>query len=68
MEISENDNFRDSIGTIKKDGKRNFIYPKKPKGKFTSYRTYVSWVLIALLFAAPFIKINGNQFLLFNII
>ncbi len=67
MEITEENNFRDTIGTIKDDGKRNVIYPKKPKGKLTNYRTYVSWVLIASLFAAPFVKINGNQFLLFNV-
>jgi len=68
MEITEDNNFRDSIGTIDKEGKRNTIYPKKPKGKFTNYRTYVSWILLIALFAAPFIKVNGNQFLLFNII
>lgn len=64
----EENNFRDSIATIDKEGKRNVIYPKKPKGRYTNYREYVSWVLIICLFAAPFIKINGNQFLLFNII
>ena len=61
------ENFRDSIGTIDDSGKRNFIFPKKPKGKYYKYRTYVSWVLLTLMFAAPLIKINGNQFLLFNI-
>ncbi len=66
--MQEDNNFRDSIATIDKDGKRNIIYPKKPKGKFTEYRNYVSWVLVAFLFAAPFVKINGHQFLLFNII
>jgi len=65
--MQEDNNFRDSIATIDKDGKRNIIYPKKPKGKFTEYRNYVSWVLVAFLFAAPFVKINGHQFLLFNI-
>jgi len=59
--------FRDSIGTIDESGSRNFIYPKKPKGKFTNYRTYVSWLLLAMLLSAPFIKVNGNQFLLFNL-
>ena len=68
MKTMEENNFRDSIATIDKDGKRNVIYPKKPKGKFTNYRTFVSWVLLIALFAAPFIKINGNQFLLFNVI
>ncbi len=60
--------FRDSIATIDDKGKRNFIFPKKPKGIFYRYRTYVSWLLITFLFAAPFIKIKGNQFLLFNVI
>jgi cytochrome c oxidase accessory protein FixG len=68
MSNPEQENFRDSIATIDKEGKRNFINPKKPKGRFTNYRTYVSWFLLAILFASPFIKINGNQFLLFNII
>lgn len=60
--------FRDSIGTIDDSGKRNFIFPKKPKGKFYNYRNYVSWVLLFFMFASPFIKIKGNQFLLFNVI
>lgn len=68
MNNPEQENFRDSIATIDKEGKRNFIHPLKPKGRYTNYRTYVSWFLLAILFASPFIKINGNQFLLFNII
>lgn len=68
MELKENERFRDSIATIDKEGKRNFIFPKKPKGNLYKYRTYVSWVLLAFLMAAPFIKIKGNQFLLFNVI
>ena len=66
--MQEQENFRDSIATIDEQGKRNFIHPQKPKGRYTNYRTYVSWFLLAILFASPFIKINGNQFLLFNII
>ncbi len=65
---TKNENFRDSIATINEEGKRNIIYPKKPKGRFTNLRTYLSWILLAILFASPFIKINGNQFLLFNIL
>ncbi|PCI01795.1 MAG: cytochrome c oxidase accessory protein CcoG [Flavobacteriaceae bacterium] len=67
MGVQGKETFRDSIGTINDDGKRNFIYPKKPKGRFYNYRGYVSYLLIAFLFSAPFIKINGNQFLLFNL-
>ena len=68
MELQGNENFRDSIGTIDESGKRNFIFPKKPKGKLYNYRTFVSWFLLAFMLCAPFIKIKGNQFLLFNVI
>ncbi|NQY29368.1 MAG: cytochrome c oxidase accessory protein CcoG [Flavobacteriaceae bacterium] len=60
--------FRDSIGTITDDGKRNWIYAKKPSGRFYKYRTQISWGLLLCLFSFPFLKINGNQFLLFNVI
>ncbi|SDL48556.1 cytochrome c oxidase accessory protein CcoG [Kriegella aquimaris] len=64
----EKEQFRDSIGTINEDGKRAWLYPKKPSGRFYQYRKYVSYLLLALLFAAPFVKINGNQFLMFNVL
>lgn len=63
-----NDNFRDTIATIDKEGKRNFIFPKKPVGKFYNRRKIVSYFLLFFLIASPFIKINGNQFLLFNVL
>ena len=63
-----NESFRDSIGTINTEGKRAWIFPKKPSGKFYTYRKWVSYVLLAFLFAAPFVKVNGNQFLLFNVL
>jgi len=66
VEAPKNESFRDSIGTIDEEGKRSWVYPTKPSGKFYEYRKYVSYFLLAFLFAAPFIKINGNQFLLFN--
>lgn len=62
------ENFRDSIGTLNEEGKRAWVYPKKPDGKWYEYRKYVSYVLLAFLFSAPFIKINGNQFLMFNVL
>ncbi|MEH6748050.1 MAG: cytochrome c oxidase accessory protein CcoG [Maribacter arcticus] len=64
----DQDNFRDSIGTIKEDGKRAWVFPKKPSGKLYEYRKYVSYVLLTFLIASPFVKINGNQFLMFNVL
>lgn len=59
--------FRDSLGTVRDDGKRNWVYPKKVSGIFYRYRTYFSWLLLAILFAGPFIKVEGRPWLLFNI-
>jgi len=60
--------FRDSIGTLDEEGKRKFLYPKKPSGKFYTYRKYVSYLLLLILVANPFVKVNGNQFMLFNVL
>ena len=59
----DQENFRDSIGTISEEGKRAWVFPKKPSGKWYAYRKYVSYILLFFLIASPFIKINGNQFL-----
>jgi len=59
--------FRDSLSTVQDDGKRNWVYPKKVKGFFYKYRTYLSWILLAILFAGPFIQVGGRPWLLFNI-
>ncbi|WBL21146.1 cytochrome c oxidase accessory protein CcoG [Zunongwangia sp. HRR-M8] len=68
MSNSPENNFRDSLGTVNQEGKREWIFPKKPSGKLYKYRKLVSYVLLIFLFSAPFIKINGNQFLLFNVL
>lgn len=68
METPENESFRDTIGTLTEDGARKFVFPKKPSGKFWNYRKWVSYGLLAFLLLAPFVKINGNQFLMFNIL
>ncbi|HEX7358220.1 MAG TPA: 4Fe-4S binding protein, partial [Ignavibacteriaceae bacterium] len=62
----ENQNYRDQLATVTKEGKRIWIYPKKPSGKFYNARTVVSLLLLAFLIIVPFIKVNGHQFLLFD--
>lgn len=59
--------FRDHVNTITKEGKRNWIYPQKPKGKFYRWRTVVSLLYILLFFSIPFIRINEHPFFLINI-
>ncbi len=60
--------FRDSIATVDDHGKRLWIYPKKPSGRFHNWRILVTVILFSLLFSGPFIKINGQPFLLLNIL
>ena len=61
-------NFRDHLTTTDKLGRRQWVYAKAPHGKWTRRRTWVSWLLIGIMFAGPFIRINGNPLLLMNII
>ena len=68
MEKEEHERFRDSLGTMTSEGKRSWVYPKKPDGRLYKYRKWVSYILLVILIAAPFIKINGNQFLMFNVL
>jgi cytochrome c oxidase accessory protein FixG len=62
------ESFRDTIATIDEEGHRRFIFPKKPSGKFYDYRKWVSYFLLLVLVANPFVKINGNQFMMFNVL
>ena len=62
----ENQEYRDKLATVTDEGKRKWIYPKKPSGKFYNARTIVSLFLLAFLIIVPFIKVNGHQFLLFD--
>ena len=66
--VVEAETFRDSVGTMDTTGKRKWVYPRKPKGKYTNYRLLVSILLLIIYFSIPFLKINGNPVLLINII
>jgi hypothetical protein len=60
--------FRDAVGTISKEGKRNYIFPQKPNGKLYHLRSYFSYVYLVLFFSLPFIKIEGEPMFLFNVL
>lgn len=67
-QVIEPETFRDSVGTMEHSGKRRWIFPRKPSGKYTDYRTVVAVVLLVIFFALPFLTINGNPFLLINVV
>jgi cytochrome c oxidase accessory protein FixG len=60
--------FRDSVGTIDQKGKRKYIFPKKPKGWFTDRRTFASIVYLIVFFTLPWIKMNGEPFIMINVL
>ena len=66
LDTEEKQEFRDKLATVTEDGKRKWIYPKKPSGKFYNARTIVSLFLLVFLIIVPFIKVNEHQFLLFD--
>ena len=71
MNLNENDNdesFRDSIATIDEQGKRAWIFPKKPTGRLFNLRAYASYIYLAIFFTLPFIKIDGEPIFLINIL
>jgi cytochrome c oxidase accessory protein FixG len=64
--LNEERSFRDQLSTISKEGKRNWIYPKKPFGRFYNARNIVSVVLLLILIITPFIKVHDHPFMQFD--
>jgi len=60
--------YRDSVATISMEGRRNYINPKKPKGRLYTLRTWFSIFYLIVFFALPFIKVNGEPLLMLNVL
>jgi len=66
--VSEEDlSFRDRPINLNEQGGRQWVYAKKPKGKWYTRRTIFSWFVLLFFVAVPFIRINGNPFVLLDI-
>ena len=64
----EAETFRNQLATVTNDGKRKWVYPKKPSGRFHRARIIVSTILLFILIATPFVKLNDHPFMLFDFI
>ena len=62
------ESFRDSLGIVSQEGKRRWLFPKAPRGRFHNARIAMSAVLLLILFGVPFIRIGGHPFFLFNVL
>ena len=68
LQTPDKEEFRDHLATVNEEGKRIWVYPKKPSGKFHRHRVWVAISLLAILFLVPLIKINGHPLMLFDIL
>ncbi|MBI3880535.1 MAG: cytochrome c oxidase accessory protein CcoG [Verrucomicrobia bacterium] len=62
------EDYRDHLATADKDGNRRWVYAKQPGGKWHTRRAWVAALLIVIMFAGPWVRINGNPLLLINIL
>ncbi|MEO0731346.1 MAG: 4Fe-4S dicluster domain-containing protein [Bacteroidota bacterium] len=60
--------FRDTIATVDAEGKRKWIFPKKPQGRFYRWRSYLSYGLLLILFGLPWLRIGGEPVVLLNVL
>lgn len=65
--MEEEEIFRDSIATVTKQGKRRWIYAKRPKGRLFNIRSLISYIYFLAFFSLPFIQVNGRPLFLFDV-
>lgn len=63
---SEDDEFRNTMATVDKEGKRIWLYPKRPSGYFFNKRLWATIGFLVLFFAGPIVKIDGQPLLMMN--
>lgn len=66
--IGPSEDFRDKISTVSEEGKRIWVYPKKPSGRYHFWRNVVAWGLLLFMFGGPFLEKNGEPFFLLNVV
>lgn len=62
----EHESFRNELASVHADGRRKWVYARKPAGHYYRLRTILSWFLLTFLFTAPFVKVGGQQLVLLN--
>ncbi|TDB61124.1 cytochrome c oxidase accessory protein CcoG [Arundinibacter roseus] len=66
--FDSDESFRDHFNAVDDDGNRNWFYPQKPSGAWHDRRVWFSVIALGILFAGPFLKLNGQPLFLFNIL
>src|SRR5580698_6501839 len=58
----------DSLLDAREDGVRKWMYPWIRKGRYYKWRNWLSYAYLILFFSGPFLRINGQPFLMLNVI
>jgi len=64
---SKDISFRDRPINLDERGSRKWVYAKKPKGSWYKRRSIFSIIVLLFFLVVPFIRINGNPFILLDI-
>jgi cytochrome c oxidase accessory protein FixG len=65
-EVTVEEEFRDHLASIDEEGKRKWIYAKKPSGWWHKRRQIVAWLLLSFIFLTPYVEIDGEPLFLLN--
>ncbi len=68
VNIQNTETFRDNLATVDSTGKRIWMYPKKPKGKFYNARIISAWLYLIIFLTLPFIKLHDEPLFMLNVI
>lgn len=60
--------FRDRIATSDDEGRRKWVFARLPKGRYTQRRHWVAFVLLVIFFITPLLKVDGEPFMLLDVI
>ena len=60
--------FRDKLTTVDATGNRVGVYAKKIKGKSFTRRSWLAAFLLLIFYSGPFIQVNGEPIMLFDIL
>ncbi len=68
VDTEDHETFRNQLASVARDGRRRWIYARQPQGRLYRARTVVGAVLLAFLFLAPFVTVNGQPLMLLDIV
>src|ERR1700761_8110637 len=60
--------FRDRVATVDASGKRTWVFPQQPGGRFYNMRTWLSIGYLLVFFSLPFVKVDDHPFFMINIL